>query len=306
MNINCSWCGGSGKFVYYMRHYPVYQCRHCGTGFVHPMPGTAELKELYNDFIPQLSIKSLDRMKNVTADLLSQIGVRKKRAGLRMLDIGGGGGFYCKAFELMGYGSSVYVDLDPVSCRFARKELGLKNVTQADALQWIAEAGGLFDFIHCRHVIEHMADPVGFCDALIKAISPGGVLLLQLPNGDSLEYLAYWHLNVLNRLRNISDSNDFSRLRTLWYATNGRLLHGMDPPRHLWAVSRQGLRSWTYARMLSGEIFTKHLGNRAFSLGFQSSSKILPRIRDMVGQHVLSRINGGTHLVALIRKRVIS
>ena len=83
-----------------------------------------------------------------------------------MLDVGGGGGFYAKAFEDLGYGLSTYIDLDFQSCRFAN-ELGLKNVIHGNAV--LADYGDKkFDLIMCRHLIEHLKDPVTFVFDILK------------------------------------------------------------------------------------------------------------------------------------------
>ncbi|MDA0990272.1 MAG: class I SAM-dependent methyltransferase [Verrucomicrobia bacterium] len=264
------------------------------------MPDPAELAQLYSGFHPHLSIASMDHMLRVGKCLFPRIGLQPG-SKLRILDVGGGGGFHCKAFETLGYGASTYIDIDHTSCTFARQELGLRDVRQLNAEGWLAGTSETFDFIHCRHVIEHLINPVAFCDGLVKVLAPGGVLLLQFPNGDSLEYLAYWHLNIGNRLSNIRASNGFSRMRTAWCICSGKLLHGMDPPRHLWAISRRGLDAWIKAREIRCEIFTQHLGSYAFSPGFRRADKRMLRVRDFAGQHVLAPLRGGTHLIALIR-----
>jgi SAM-dependent methyltransferase len=38
------------------------------------------------------------------------------------------------------------------------------------------------DFIICSHVLEHLADPIGFLDEIHRVIRPGGVVLILLPD----------------------------------------------------------------------------------------------------------------------------
>lgn len=215
-----------------------------------------------------------------------------------MLDAGGGGGFYARAFEELGYGESTSVDLDPEACDFAR-ELGVKTVICAD-LEDETVAPGPFDFIFCRHLLEHLLDPAAFLDKLMARLGPNGCLLLSTPNGRSLEYLAYPFSNLRSRLIRVWRSNPSGSRLVLRMICGRSMLHGMDPPRHLWALTEIGLRRFLESRGVKNEIATFPLGDPIFSPFVRRSPLLIPFL--WLGQWVTSRARGGTHLVCLVEK----
>jgi SAM-dependent methyltransferase len=297
----CAFCGGESSFIYRMGDYPVHRCGACGTGFVHTMPKEDTLRALYDGFLPRLEAGRLPRFLALATELYAQLGLEQGH-GLEMLDIGGGGGFFSKAFEELGYGRATYLDLDPQSCRFARHELGLERVLNVDAMDLAGLTSQRYDFIYCRHVIEHLVDPCSFLARVTGALADHGMLVVQFPNGDSLEYLAYTHRGIRQRLYILRSSNGFSRLRTIVIVLTGGMLHDLDPPRHLWAISRRGIECWAERHGLACRTFCRHLGDEPFSPGYSPWSDLSGRIKDFVGQHLLSRLRGGAHLVAVLRK----
>ena len=44
------------------------------------------------------------------------------------------------------------------------------------------ELEGQFDLVTCMEVIEHVADPAAFVNALAQRLAPGGLLILSTPN----------------------------------------------------------------------------------------------------------------------------
>ncbi|OEU67535.1 MAG: hypothetical protein BBJ57_10850 [Desulfobacterales bacterium PC51MH44] len=302
INPSCLFCGESARYVYDMDEYQVYQCVSCGTGFVHPMPAGSALSKLYDGFLPDLNVKKMPGMLNIASRLFQQFDLEKGHH-LKMLDIGSGGGYFCKAFEELNYGLATYVDLDPQSCRFAQKKLGLERVYNVDAMRIHEITKETYDFMYCRHLIEHMPDPTGFLLRIIESLNTGGIFVVQFPNGDSLEYFAYTHLNIVHRFNKIRKSNNFSALKTFRLMLFGKMLHGMDPPRHLWAVSRKGIVQWSKRNNISCKTDTRHLGDLPFSPGYFRKMGLKERTRDFIGQKLLAPIRGGTHLVATLRNR---
>ncbi|MFH1618741.1 MAG: class I SAM-dependent methyltransferase [bacterium] len=298
---DCAFCQSRGAYLYRMGEYPVCQCVSCGTGFVHPMPDQETLRKLYDGFIPNLDAGRMpDRMKSASM-LFPQLGL-KPGNNLKMLDIGGGGGFFCRAFEDLRYGAGTYVDIDRRSCCFARETMGLKAVLECDAMMLREHSCEKFDFIYCRHLIEHLPEPTVFLKVVAGFLAGGGILVVQFPNADSLEYLAYAHLNIGYRFDKIRKSSDFSRWKTLYIMLAGGILHGMDPPRHIWAISRKGITVWARANRFACRSFARHLGDPAFSPGYAMAKETRRRLRDFIGQKILGPIKGGTHLVAILSR----
>ncbi len=284
-----------------MGDYDVYKCSCCGTAFVNPMPDKKVLDKLYDGFIPHLKSELYPRYLKIAPELFESLGLSQNKS-LKMLDIGGGGGFFCKAFEELGFGSAVYVDIDPQSCKFAREKLGIKQVFNCDAMELDKHTEETFDFIYCRHLIEHLIDPINFIADVYQKLNDNGIFVIQFPNGDSIEYLAYTHMNIKYRIKKIKESNGFSLIKTLFLMVSGNILHGMDPPRHLWAISRKGIKIWSKNNNISSTTFTRNLSDRVYSPGFRRKKHLKGIIKDFIGLNFLSKIHGGTHLISVLKK----
>lgn len=95
----------------------------------------------------------------------------------RVLDIGCGGG---KSWE--GFAGEVHgVEYDPESAEQARTRLVEVHVGDAQKLT-LPYADGFFDCIVFADVLEHLYDPWGTVLRLRPLISPGGYVLISLPN----------------------------------------------------------------------------------------------------------------------------
>lgn len=294
----CPFCSGRGRFVYKMDKFSIYQCDLCKSGGVLPLPPISEIENFYNGFLFRAAIENYPPVFKSAKILYEHLGLKADHS-LNMLDIGGGGGFYSKAFEDMGYGKSTYIDLDPEACEFAISELNIQAVINDDVLR--LDSKEKFDFIMCRHLIEHLLDPISFLDRIIECIAPGGTLLLMFPNGQSVEYLAYHDKGLSRRINQIKKGQNSSTSTILKYFLTGKILHGMDPPRHLWAISRAGIEHCLKARNVHSEISTYPLTDPAYSPYFVPQ-KAYEKVQAIFGNMVTSRIFGGTHLVVTIKR----
>ena len=105
-------------------------------------------------------------------------------AGLRLLDIGCGGGLLCEPMARLG---AEVVGADPAPrnipvARLHAERAGLAidyRVTTAEALE---AAGERFDVVLNMEVIEHVPDPASFVAACRGLLRPGGLLLLSTLN----------------------------------------------------------------------------------------------------------------------------
>jgi len=57
---------------------------------------------------------------------------------------------------------------------------------QAASAQGLPHAGGSFDVVIIKHIVEHLPDPARAIKEIGRVTAPGGVLILATPNLDSL------------------------------------------------------------------------------------------------------------------------
>ena len=298
---SCRFCSAPTIHAYFLNGYDLHYCQGCGTVGVLKPPTEDFLRNFYQGFSFQANRANLERvqtreMRNWMAGILTP-----HRQGA-MLDFGGGGGFFAKAFEEFGLGKAFYVDLDKDSCSFAASVLGLER-TFCGSLSEINgkfPAGG-FDLIICRHVIEHLIDPPSVVLRLAEMLSDNGVLVLSCPNGSSKEgvfYPAYWN----SFLDPVVRENGWSRPYGLLFSLTKMYGWGISPPRHLWAITGKALqhiveRDGRY----SIKIESASLANKIYSPYWRSSGAV-GKIRDSICNKVFGGFFEGMHLIAHISR----
>ncbi len=100
----------------------------------------------------------------------------------RLLDVGCGAGQFLLRASRAGYGVSG-IDPDPRAVSFVQDELGLDAYCASpDKLP----ADESFDVITMFGVLEHIAEPLDFLRHVRRRISPGGEVLIGVPNVASL------------------------------------------------------------------------------------------------------------------------
>lgn len=101
--------------------------------------------------------------------------------GKTALDVGCGAGLLAEPLARLG-AKVTGVDATPEVIAVAREhaqEMGLEIDYRAGDVQ---QLNGAFDLITCMEVIEHVADPAAFLQALAKRLAPDGLLVLSTPN----------------------------------------------------------------------------------------------------------------------------
>ena len=111
--------------------------------------------------------------------------------GLRILDIGCGGGLLCEPMARLGaevVGADAAPRNIPVAQIHAEKmDLDIDyRITTAEAL---AEAGEQFDAVLNMEVVEHVADPQGFLNACASLVKPGGIHICSTINRNPKSYM---------------------------------------------------------------------------------------------------------------------
>ncbi len=104
---------------------------------------------------------------------------------LRILEVGCGYGRYIKSLNEMGYKNCYGIDISEEQTHYASTILGLSNVEQADALEWLTGKDGMFDCILALDVLEHLETEklLELGEKMCLALKPGGKVIIQVPNG---------------------------------------------------------------------------------------------------------------------------
>lgn len=174
--VRCPACGGSctnvnlsEQWKLFGGQYTLVRCADCQTMSTFPLPTPEVLNEVYSsgtfayqwyrDHYPAKFLDSLQRLYEL----------RRERTplGKRILDFGGGQGYFSAAARMLGYQSETY---DPV--------LGSGR----------PPAPGSYDSVVSLHVLEHSPDPAGTLEQMHRFLKPGGTLCLVVPNGLSHGY----------------------------------------------------------------------------------------------------------------------
>lgn len=120
------------------------------------------------------------------------LNTQKPFQGLRLLDIGCGGGLLCEPMARLGatvIGADAAERNIPVA-RIHAEQSGLDidyRVTTAEAL---ADANEVFDIVLNMEVVEHVADPQSFLASCATLVRPSGLHICSTLNRNAKSYLA--------------------------------------------------------------------------------------------------------------------
>ena len=104
--------------------------------------------------------------------------------GLRILDIGCGGGLLCEPMARLG-AEVVGVDASQTNIEVARLHAAESRVSidyRAGTAEELADAGETFDVILNMEVVEHVADVDFFVDKCAQMVRPGGIMFVATIN----------------------------------------------------------------------------------------------------------------------------
>lgn len=211
----CLLCGRSDGWSEVISHqlrddssgrFSVVRCASCGHVQLTPLPTAEEDRAFYaadRQAKNLVDTVDFDRMqKKSAADTRRRLdwlrSVVPATQGSRVLDIGSGYGFFVHEAVQAGY-QALGLNISDAQLTLARANL--EGDFQLGTLddEFAAGHAGEFACVTAFHVLEHLADPVGFIKLASSRLAPGGFLLIEVPNlSDSLlqeipEYRAfYW------------------------------------------------------------------------------------------------------------------
>jgi 2-polyprenyl-6-hydroxyphenyl methylase/3-demethylubiquinone-9 3-methyltransferase len=112
-------------------------------------------------------------------------------AGLRLLDIGCGGGLLCEPMARLGaevVGADAAARNIPVA-RVHAEQSGLDIDYRHTTAEDMAAAGEAFDVILNMEVVEHVSDPLAYLTACREMLKPGGLMVCSTINRNSKSYM---------------------------------------------------------------------------------------------------------------------
>jgi 2-polyprenyl-3-methyl-5-hydroxy-6-metoxy-1,4-benzoquinol methylase len=168
------------------RQWSVFECSSCGHQFMNPQPSWQELQVYYNnEYIAYQpahgSEDSNDEREVAKAKRNGFIRHIPVPAGLRVLDVGCGGGWFLRICKELG---AIVQGVEPseYATEMARKQ-GLQ-VFCGTLEEYIGQAPDdtQFDIITANHVVEHLPDPVKTLRSMKRVLAPGGYVWIAVPN----------------------------------------------------------------------------------------------------------------------------
>ncbi|EKE74498.1 bifunctional 3-demethylubiquinone-9 3-methyltransferase/ 2-octaprenyl-6-hydroxy phenol methylase [Celeribacter baekdonensis B30] len=135
------------------------------------------------------------RLDYITSQIAAEFGrdlsAERPFEGLRLLDIGCGGGLLSEPMARLGatvVGADAAAGNLPVAQLHAEKS-GLVIDYRHTAAESLAEAGEQFDVVLNMEVVEHVSDPLGYMTACQMLLKPGGLMIASTINRNPKSYM---------------------------------------------------------------------------------------------------------------------
>lgn len=136
------------------------------------------------------------RLDYITAQIAAEFGRDLTRpqpfAGLRLLDIGCGGGLLSEPMARLGatvVGADAAERNIPVA-KLHAEQSGLTIDYRHTTAEALAGAGERFDVVLAMEIVEHVADPQGFVTTCRDLLRPGGLMVMSTLNRTTKSFLA--------------------------------------------------------------------------------------------------------------------
>ena len=182
--------------------WEVYRCNECSLGFVNPQPSWEELAPYYSSaYDPYSGSHGATTVLGEAAAGVSDeeisdeevVAEARKRGefrhirvteGVRLLDVGCGGGFFLRIAARLG---AVVEGVEPSEFGADRTRASGLAVFRGTVEEFVGRyPEKRFDIITANHVVEHTPEPVEVLKAMGELLAPGGYVWVSVPNPDCI------------------------------------------------------------------------------------------------------------------------
>ena len=179
------------------RDFSMSRCATCATVFVDPVPSADVLDAAYPDDFYGKRRSDTERIEEWF--LSRRVRLCGPLAGRSVLDVGSGDGKFLR--RALAAGAARATGVEPSAHG--------RMLAAAASIRSVSDVGDLdpddrYDLVTLWQVFEHVPDPRRLGRAVVERLSPGGRLLLSLPNVESFEAERFggdwFHLDVPRHL----------------------------------------------------------------------------------------------------------
>ena len=197
--VNCAFCGGGTTRFFNHEGWPwpteYVRCVACRLIYLQPRPklDAVVLHHLYENAAPlvneyanpdQVSVESIEpKHWRRYADSLDCICAAHPQPGV-LVDVGTGNGLLMILAKRRGW-QAIGIDVSESRARVCQQNFGLD--VRAGTLETVHLPADSADAVAMRHVLEHVEDPIGLLSECRRVLRPGGILLVEVPNPESIE-----------------------------------------------------------------------------------------------------------------------
>lgn len=185
-NYSCILCSSSQRHPFIRKDYYTYvRCADCGLIYLNPRPLPEELSVYYNrDYLVNPTIYL--RGRRDAEELLDYIECYRDKKGC-LLEIGSSYGLFLDVARKRGWNVKG-VEISKKAVLFAKREFHLDVFEGVLANSPFAQKSEQ-DVISAWHFLEHLPDPLEELKLMYRALKPGGLLVVLVPNINSLDFL---------------------------------------------------------------------------------------------------------------------
>lgn len=197
----------------------VIECQLCDFKHLDPIPSDKELsdfysKQYYNSHKADYISKDVNEDNYWRIDYNNRLShFQKYTRGRDLIDVGCGSGVFMKYAQENGW-NTVGIEPSESAAQFA-SEQGLQ-VQNCSLVEFVRTNKALFDVVHLKNVLEHLADPKQQIEICHRLLKPGGILYVEVPNDyDLIQKIGVWLLNERNSWVSVPDHINYFSFKSL-------------------------------------------------------------------------------------------